>query len=230
MKLVLFDIDGTLLRSGGAGRWSMERALIDTFGTSGDPEYHYDGRTDKQIVRDLMLGAGIPEVSIEEKMDELLDRYIAGLHEALKLDQHKVTVFPGVLRLLARVEREDRMLMGLLTGNIEAGAKIKLRAAGIDHERFRVNAFGSDDAHRPALPSVARQRAKELLGVELEGNKLVVIGDTPSDIECARSIGARSIGVATGRFSTDELIKYNPYALYEDLTETDEIFVSIVDA
>lgn len=227
MKLVLFDIDGTLLRSGGAGRWAMERALIATFGTSGDPEYYYDGKTDKQIVRELMAGAGIPGSVVEEKMDELLAHYLVGLEEAVTMEQHKVQVFPGVIDLLDALAVTDGVMLGLLTGNIEAGARIKLKAAGIRFERFRINAFGSDSAHRPALPSIARRRAKELLDVELDGNRLIVIGDTPSDIECGMSIGALSIGVATGRFSMDELYKYSPHSLYQDLTDTWDLLETI---
>lgn len=230
MKLVLFDIDGTLLRSGGAGRRSMERALHGVFGTKGDDEYHYDGKTDKQIVRELMERAGKDAAQVEEKMPELLDQYLAGLNDALKLEQHRVMLYPGIPDLLDALENQDGIILGLLTGNIEAGARKKLVASGLDPDRFSVNAFGSDHAHRPELPGIAQRRAKELLGVDLEGSRIVVIGDTPADIDCGRSIGARAIGVATGRYSVDELAAHSPYAVFQDLSDTPTVLQTILDA
>jgi len=230
VKLVLFDIDGTLLRSGGAGRRSMERALNRVFGTTGDPGYHYDGKTDKQIVRDILQRAGKVSQQVEEKMDELLGHYLNGLQDALAQDHQKVMLYPGVADLLDAVESQDKIVLGLLTGNIEAGARAKLKAAGVDPARFRVNAFGSDHAHRPELPAIAQRRAKELLGLDLQGSRMVVIGDTPADIECGRSIGARAIGVATGRYSVDDLAKHSPYAVFEDLSDTTTVLQTILDA
>lgn len=230
MKLVLFDIDGTLLRSGGAGRRSMEQALQRIFGTAGDDDYHYDGKTDKQIVRELMQRAGKDPGHVEEKMQELLDNYLAGLNDALKLEQHRVMLYPGIPELLDALENQDNVTIGLLTGNVEAGARKKLVAAGLDPERFRVNAFGSDHAHRPELPGIAQRRAKEILGIDVTGDRVVVIGDTPADIDCGRSIGARAIGVATGRYSVNELAIHSPYAVFQDLSATTTVLQTILDA
>lgn len=230
MRLVLFDIDGTLLRSGGAGRRSMERALTGIFGTSGDSEYHYDGKTDKQIVRELMQRAGQDPEHVEEKMQDLLDAYLGGLNDALKLEQHRVMLYPGIPELLDALENQEHVVLGLLTGNIEAGARKKLTAAGLDPDRFRINAFGSDHAHRPELPAIAQRRAKELLGIEVEGSRIIVIGDTPADIDCGRSIGARSIGVATGRYSVEELASHSPYAVFQDLSDTPTVLQTILNA
>lgn len=230
MKLVLFDIDGTLLRSGGAGKRSMERALAGIFGTSGDDEYHYDGKTDKQIVRELMQRAGKDPEHVEDRMQELLDTYLEGLNDTLKMEQHRVMLYPGIPEILDALESQDDVILGLLTGNIEAGARKKLIASGLDPDRFRVNAFGSDHAHRPELPAIAQRRAKEMLGIDVEGSRIVVIGDTPADIDCGRSIGARAIGVATGRFSVDELATHSPYAVFQDLSDTPTVLQTILDA
>lgn len=230
MKLVLFDIDGTLLRSSGAGKRSMERALREVFETPEDPSYHFDGKTDKQIVRDLMRRAGIREELINRKMEELLGNYLGGLHAELTVNPDKVKLFPGVAELLDALEAQEGITLGLLTGNIEPGARAKLRAGGIDPDRFRVNAFGSDHEHRPELPAIAQRRAKELLGLDLRGDRLVVIGDTPADIDCGRSIGARAIGVATGRFTVEELATHSPYAVFEDLGDTPTVLQTILDA
>ena len=111
-------------------------------------------------------------------------------------------------------------MSGLLTGNIHQGARAKLAAAGIDLARFRVTAFGSDHEDRPELPAVAQRRASELLGVEIQGNRVIIVGDTPADIQCGEAIGARAIGVATGRYSVEQLSEYNPYAVFETLADT----------
>jgi phosphoglycolate phosphatase len=139
-------------------------------------------------------------------------------------------LYPGVPELLDALENQDGIIIGLLTGNIEAGAIKKLEAAGLDPSRFRINAFGSDNAHRPELPAIAQRRANEMLGVELVGNRIVVIGDTPADIECGRSIGARAIGVATGRYSVEELAAHSPYAVFKDLGDTPTVLKTILDA
>jgi phosphoglycolate phosphatase len=230
MRLVLFDIDGTLLRSGGAGRVAMERALTGVFGSSGSSEYKYDGKTDRQIVRELMREEGFSDEEIDQSMDELLEAYVDGLHGELEARGPKVLVCEGVPALLEALEARPDVVLGLLTGNIERGARAKLTAAGIDPHRFRVNAFGSDHEHRPNLPAVAQRRAHEILGTHVAGDRLIVIGDTPADIQCGESIGAKSIGVATGRFSTDELRAYNPYAVFESLADTDAVLTSILNA
>jgi len=230
VRIVLFDIDGTLLRSGGVGRIAMERALTTVFGSPGSSEYRYDGKTDRQIVRDLMRREGFSDEAIDEQMDQLLGEYVSGLKSELASGTRNVLLLEGVRELLDALEQQEKVVIGLLTGNIHEGARAKLTAAGIDPSRFRVNAFGSDHEHRPQLPAVAQQRAKELLGRHVEGNRLVVIGDTPADIQCGEEIGARAIGVATGRYSVEELAEYNPYAVFESLADTDAVLKSIMNA
>jgi phosphoglycolate phosphatase len=230
MRIVLFDIDGTILRSGGVGRIAMERALTSIFGSPGSSEYHYDGKTDKQIVRETMRGEGLTDDEIDARMPELLDRYLHGLHSELASGERAVHVFPGVREILDELERKENVVLGLLTGNIEPGARAKLGAAGIDIERFRVNAFGSDHEHRPELPAVAQRRAKDLLGRDIQGDRLIVIGDTPADIRCGESIGARAIGVATGRYTVEELASHGAYAVFETLADTDAVLERILDA
>jgi phosphoglycolate phosphatase len=230
MRLVLFDIDGTLLNSEGLGRASMQKALTTVFGSPGDPSYRYDGKTDKQIVRDTMRLEGHSDEAIDAGMERLIDLYVVGLQEGVKSGKFKVHPLPGVLEILDALEARDDVVLGLLTGNIAPGARIKLRAAGIDPNRFRVNAFGSDHEHRPELPAIAQRRASETLGLKFAGEKLVVIGDTPSDIECGRSLGARSIGVASGRYSVKELLAHKPYAALRSLADTKKVLETIMNA
>ena len=230
MRIVLFDIDGTLLRSGGVGRISMERALTTVFGSVGKSEYHYDGKTDRQIVRDLMRLEGFSDGEIDTQMDTLLDEYVSKLTQELASGNRSVLLLDGVRELLDALDRQEKVVVGLLTGNIQQGAHAKLSAAGIDPSRFRVNAFGSDHEFRPELPAVAQRRASELLGIDIKGNRLVVIGDTPADIQCGEAIGARAIGVATGRYSVEQLGAYQPYAVFESLADTEAVLNSIMNA
>jgi phosphoglycolate phosphatase-like HAD superfamily hydrolase len=208
----------------------MERALTQVFGSAGSSDYHYDGKTDKQIVRELMRLEGLTDDAIDSQMTSLLHFYVAGLHAELDTGKRGVHVYPGVIELLDALERDTSVVLGLLTGNIEAGAKAKLGAAGIDVRRFRVNAFGSDHEHRPELPAVAQRRAQELLGAQVDGNRVIVIGDTPADVRCGESIGARAIGVATGRYSVDELASHGAYAVFETLADTEAVMQRIMDA
>jgi phosphoglycolate phosphatase-like HAD superfamily hydrolase len=136
---------------------------------------------------------------------------------------------PGVTELLAALDARDDVTLGLLTGNLVEGARAKLEAVGIDPRIFVVGAFGSDHELRPELPAIAQRRAREVLGIEVQGRDVVVIGDTPADVECGREIGARAIGVATGRYSTNELAAHGAAAVFSDLTDTDAIVRAIVD-
>jgi phosphoglycolate phosphatase-like HAD superfamily hydrolase len=161
-------------------------------------------------------------------MDALMSLYLSRLeHELQDVD---TLVHPGIFELLAALEGRADTILGLLTGNLREGAYAKLRAAGIDPDRFRVGAFGSDHEERPELPALAQRRARAELGVDLGGEDLVVIGDTPADIECGRSLGVRAIGVATGAYTVDELLRCGAYAAFETLADTERVVSAIVDA
>jgi phosphoglycolate phosphatase len=230
MRLVLFDIDGTLLNSQGLGKASMQSALTNVFGAPGDPKYRYDGKTDRQIVRDTMRLQGHSDEHIDARMDKLLDHYLGGLRERMDSGAFKVRPLAGVMDILDALEKRDDIVLGLLTGNVEPGARIKLAAAGIDPDRFKINAFGSDHEHRPELPAIAQRRASETFGLDIAGERIVVIGDTPADIQCGRSLGAKAIGVASGHYTVEQLLEHHPYAVFESLADTPKILESIVNA
>ncbi len=219
--VVLFDIDGTLLASGGVGRRAMEGALIAHFGTVGPAQYRYDGKTDRQIARDLMRDAGFTDADINARMDALLADYLARLGAALADGPRDLTVHRGIFALLDALEARADVLLGLLTGNIAGGAALKLGAAGIAPARFRVGAFGSDHEHRSALPAIAQRRASELLGHAVQGEAVVIVGDTPADVQCGRGIGARAVAVATGHFTVADLAAHRPHAVFEDFSDID---------
>lgn len=227
-RLVLFDIDGTILRSNGAGRRAMVAALREVFGATGPEDHRYDGKTDPQIVREVMRIQGHGDAHIDERMDALMALYLALLRR--ELESGGTQVYPGIPELLDALEARHDIILGLLTGNLRDGANAKLRAAGIDPDRFRVGAFGSDHENRPELPAVAQRRARETLGIELPGSQIVVIGDTPADIDCGRSLGVRAIGVATGAYTVDELWRYSPHAVFETLADTKGVMKAIIDA
>ena len=228
VRLVLFDIDGTLLRSDGAGRRAMESALIDVFGTSGSPEYRYDGKTDCQIVRELLREQGLADAHIDANLQALFDLYLTRLERELVDRSRNPVACAGVVEVLDALEACRDVTLGLLTGNLKRGAALKLAAVGIAIDRFRVNAFGSDEEHRPFLPAVAQRRARELLGLEVQGDRVVIVGDTPADIDCGRAIGARAVAVATGRYSLSDLAAHAPAALFADLTNTDAVVHAIL--
>ena len=229
-RLVLFDIDGTLLSSHGAGRRAMEAALIETFGTSGASEYRYDGKTDRQIVRDLMRGADFPDAVIDACMPQVLDAYVTGLKRELTLPRTRVEALTGVIDLLDALIPRAHCIVGLLTGNLERGAQHKLTAAGIEFARFALGAYGSDHEVRAELPAIAQLRAREVLGLDVGGASMVIVGDTPSDIHCGRPIGARAIAVATGQYSVDALAEHTPSAVFSNLADTDAVLAAIDDA
>lgn len=229
MKLVLFDIDGTILLTDGAGRRAVHRALIEVFGSTGSADHRFDGKTDPQIVRELMRLEGHADEHIDERMGRMLSRYVEFLHEELRSGVGRTRLMPGIRELLDALDTRDDMLLGLLTGNLAEGARAKLSAAGIDPARFRVGAYGSDHEARTELPGVAQRRAREKLGIDIAGHDVVVIGDTPADIQCGRSIGARAIAVATGHYTADELRQHGPAGVFEDLSATEDVVRAILD-
>jgi phosphoglycolate phosphatase-like HAD superfamily hydrolase len=230
MKIALFDIDGTILWSKGAGRRAMERALFANVGTRGAADHRYDGKTDRQIVREAMRHAGITDGDIDAAMDRVIAAYLTELAVELDRADHGVDVLPGVRDLLDALESRDDVVLGLLTGNVVDGAERKLRAVGIDFARFAVGAYGSDGEHRHDLPAIARDRASAHTGSAVSGAACVIIGDTPSDVACGRGIGARAIAVATGHFDMPSLKACDPHAVFADLTDTAAVVRAIVDA
>ena len=231
-KLVLFDIDGTLLWGDGAARRAFEGSLAEVFGTPGDPSVRYDGKTDRQIARELMRGAGFDDAEVDRRMDALVAGYLERLRGEVRAGREagasNFVALPGVAELLDALEPVSGVVLGLLTGNVAGGAAVKLAAAGIDRARFRANAFGCDAEHRPELPEIARRRGEELLGASLAGADVVVIGDTPADVRCARPIGARSVGVATGRYSEAELAEHEAAATLPDFRDTARAVAAIL--
>lgn len=218
-RLVLFDIDGTLLSSGGVAARPFRAALERVFGATLPTEgYSFAGKTDPQIARDLLRMCGVEDAQITDRIAEVWEQYTAGLEA--EIGGASVEVFPGVRELLDQLEHEPDAILGLLTGNLREGARLKLEAAGLGFGRFRVGAFGSDHADRSELPEVAIQRAEEAFGRRFAGKEVVIIGDTPLDVACGEHLGVRTIAVATGSYSEEQLRRCGPDFLFPSLADT----------
>jgi phosphoglycolate phosphatase-like HAD superfamily hydrolase len=219
-RLVLFDIDGTLIW-GGPAKSAFCDALLETYGTAGDPErLSFAGKTDPQIARQLLRGAGLDDATIEAGLDDLWVRYLRHLGERIVHDP--VEVLPGVDALLDALATLDGIAVGLLTGNIVGGAELKLGSAGL-WGRFGVGSYGSDHEERDELPAIALGRARGLWGDRLQAADAFVVGDTPSDVACGRFGGMRTLAVATGTYSVADLRDTGADHVLDDLAETDAV-------
>jgi phosphoglycolate phosphatase-like HAD superfamily hydrolase len=226
MRLYLFDVDGTLTYAHGAGRLALTRSLEDTYGTAG-PAHLYDfrGKTDPQIVFELMTAAGIPRAVVQARLGDCFQTYVRHLEE-LFASGHPVDVMPGVTEVIQALSSRPDALVGLLTGNIEGGARAKLRPTGL-LPYFRVGAFGSDDADRRRLPGIARERARALAGSDVPFHHMVIIGDTPLDIDCARACGAVAVAVATGQHRAEDLAACSPDLLFSDFSNVNATLLAL---
>lgn len=219
-RLVLFDIDGTLIRGNGAAKRSFEASLVAAFGTAGDTSVPFDGKTDPQIARELMRSAGFGDATIDARIPAVIEGYLERLRAEVACGTAVFEPLPGVAELLDALGERGDVVLGLVTGNVARGAAVKLDVAGIDRSRFPVGAFGSDAEHRPELPELARRRGEAHVGAPVAGADVVVVGDTPADVQCARPIGARSVGVASGRYGVDELAAHDAAAVLPDFRDT----------
>ncbi|HEU5170367.1 MAG TPA: HAD hydrolase-like protein [Gemmatimonadales bacterium] len=227
-RLVLFDIDGTILLTAGAGRRAITAALAEAIGdASAFRQVRFDGKTDPQIVADLLEAAGHAGPPDPDHVAALCERYVSLLERELS-STVGMRLMPGFPAILDRLELADGVVLGLLTGNLARGAALKLRAAGLDPARFRVGAYGSDSARRPDLPPIAAARAQPLFGRVPTGEEVVIVGDTPADIACGAGIGARAVAVATGAYGIAELEACDPHAVFEDLADTDRVLEAIL--
>jgi phosphoglycolate phosphatase-like HAD superfamily hydrolase len=227
--LVLFDIDGTLLLSAGAGRRAINAALIQGgVNLASASGIRFDGKTDPQIVRELLAAGGETPPYDSLRVAALLEQYVSHLERDLAQHGHRSRLMPGIPALLDALEADSGALLGLLTGNVLPGATLKLRAAGLDPGRFVVGAFGSDHERRGELPQVAARRAEPHFGRVPTGPEVVIIGDTPDDVHCAASIGARTIAVATGGYGVAELAAAGADRVYQDFSDLQQALEGIL--
>jgi phosphoglycolate phosphatase len=218
-KLLLFDIDGTLLTSGGAGERALRRGFRDRFGIDDDlARVEIAGRTDSGIARRMLATHGLDETP--ENLAAFFDGYLHFLSEELPASPG--TLLPGIVALLEALHPRPDIVLALLTGNLERGAEIKLTHYGVWHY-FEFGAYADDHHDRNELGRFARTRAQEKHGIDFPSDHIFVLGDTPHDISCARAIGAKAIAIATGKFSQAELGALAPDYLFADLGDVPRV-------
>lgn len=227
MKLILFDIDGTLIWPDGAGRAAMTRALGEVFGVTGPTDsLPMAGKTDWQIITELLTSAGLSQSSVDAKLSECFEAIARHMTQTTR--QRQIRICPGVPALLRSLSAQTNTTLGLLTGNLATTAPIKLRAANLDPALFCVGAYGNDGRSRSQLPAVAINRAQALTGHTFSGKDVIIIGDTPADVACGRHLGVTAIGVATGQYPSDSLIAAGADYVFPDLTNTDLVIQTIL--
>jgi phosphoglycolate phosphatase len=227
MYLILFDIDGTLLHSGGCGRAATHLAIQEVFGTVGIlDKINFAGKTDWQIVLESLRPTGITA----EQVQTALPAYNQAVAQHLSqiIDCFPVRPCVGALEVVTALRSNAQATLGLVTGNMAGLVPIKLRAAGYDPETFKIGAFGSEGWARAMLPPLALDRARAYTGNDFSPERIVIVGDTPGDIACAESIGARTMAVATGPFGENELRAHHPDHLFETLADTAAILAAIL--
>jgi len=218
-RLLLFDIDGTLIHSGGAGVQALISAFRERFGITDDLRgIEIAGMTDSGIVASILKKYNIPATT--ENVSAFLDSYVHFL--SLELPRREGKLLPGVLELLEKLKSRRHVVLALLTGNVSRGAQLKLEHYGVWHF-FEFGAFADDHQDRNRLGSFARARARERHGREFSASQIDVIGDTPRDIACGKAIGARTIAVATGKWSRQQLAEHQPDFLIDDLSDVDGV-------
>jgi len=225
-KLILWDIDGTLIVSHGAGVRAMERAFTQRFGRPGDlGRIDWAGRTDTWITGEVLRQNGLP--ATPENCQGFLEAYLELLPGELR-DGPQGQVLPGVLELLETLHRRDDVAQGLLTGNLRRGAQLKLTHYRVWHF-FEFGAFADDSPLRNDLGPHALRRARERHRGDFSPDRTFIIGDTPHDIECGKVIGARTIAVATGQYRVAELAPHHPTAVFENFADP-AAFLRVIDS
>ncbi len=223
--LILFDIDLTLLSSFGCGMQAMEDAGREMFGPDFSGEgVQYAGRLDPLIIDDLLAMNGAQPGASQR--DAYAATYAYHLERSLA-ERGGIDALPGAQELVGALLQREGATIGLLTGNFEKTGSMKLRAAGIQPEDFSVQVWGSDSPHEPPsrdhLPPVACRRYAELHGAEIAPEHVVIIGDTPWDVQCARVNGCLALGVATGHYDAEQLAKAGANRVVADLSDTQEL-------
>lgn len=226
IRVILWDIDGTLVHTGHAGEIALVNAMAFLFGIETSlHDVDYKGRTDRQIARNLLAKHGLPINDNTERT--FVEAYLAEL--ALQLPQRQGHIYPGVREALLALDAREDTHNALLTGNMQRGAQLKLERYNLWHY-FSFGAFADHSRHRPDLGAHALQLARNRFGPDFAPNQLIVVGDTPHDVDCGRSVGARTIAVATGSFTVNDLCATGADAVFPNLSELQPFLEAIFAA
>ena len=228
-KVILFDIDGTLLNTGGAGIKAFYTAIENNYPSElekcgGSLSLNMAGSTDSGLAIEIFEALGI-EDSINER-EAFFSQYIQCLENNLSDPNYIGSLMPGIAELLEKLfdqVNKGKVLLGLLTGNIAVGAALKLKKYRVD-KYFCFGAYGDDHHDRNELGPIALKRGASYHDLELSRSQVTVIGDTPKDIHCARAMGAQAVAVSSGSISYEELEDYDPDLLFKDFTDYEDAY------
>jgi phosphoglycolate phosphatase-like HAD superfamily hydrolase len=220
--LILFDVDGTLVDMAGAGRRALTFAIESVFGLDGIAEHarrvRFQGKTDPVILAEIAAEAGIPRRDIEARTAELCAAYVRGLRRELERPDPRRRALPGVPELLEHLDRREGVFLGLLTGNLEEGARAKLGVFDLNRF-FPDGGFASDHPDRNEIARLARFKLSRRFGMDFHPREVTVVGDTELDVACARANGYRAVAVDSGWVPREDLVEAEPDALLDSLTD-----------
>ena len=230
-RLILWDVDGTLVRAGPAAREAFDRAVGTVLGLEvAEHGVHMAGKTDPQIAMEILAALKVPEDEARRRLPAIMVAMERELADALETIREHGRALPGARPLLERLHSRPEVLQTVLTGNLAANAALKLRAFDLDRWiDLEVGAYGSDDQDRTRLVPVALEKLARRDGVRLDPTQVWVVGDTPRDLDCARAGGARCLLVATGRYPSPELAGLGADALLPDLADTERVAGILLD-
>jgi phosphoglycolate phosphatase len=234
-RLALFDIDGTILTTvRKAWENPFKDAMEQAFAEAGEPrpidtgQYRPGGKTDTQIIYEILGQNGIEEDRIGQLLPRIKAKYLALLKEVIERNPGYVTLKPGIQELLVELHTHPDVLLGLLTGNFEEGARIKLGVHGLN-QYFGFGAFGDGARQRNELPQRAVDAAKHHKGHHFKTKEIVIIGDTPNDIHCGRHLHVRTLAVATGPFTLEQLQAEKPDFAFVNFMDKEKVLSAILD-
>jgi len=221
-RLILFDIDGTLVNTAGAGRLAMERAFREVLGVcdlSGAEGVPYAGRTDPVILDAIVQALEIDSAMFNSRRERLVTRFVEELRQEMQIETAERRTLPGVRSLLRRLASREEITLGLVTGNLESTARIKLEPFGINHY-FATGGFASDHRDRRRIAAIGRDRAAEKAGIDFAPSQVTIVGDTQHDVDCARANGFRAVAVDTGWVPRETLVRSAPDSLLSSLDDS----------
>ena len=225
MRLILFDLDGTLLISGGIGRRSTRSALESIFGTSGNlDEFYPGGRTQEAIFVDTLADTGIGMDQFLERREELYKIFLDNFQGILDQGKYQINALPGAIQLIEYLKSNENFVLGLVTGNHTIAARLKLLNAGLDPNVYLAGAYGEESANRSDLVPLAKDRAETITGKQFPEYYTIVVGDTTRDVLSAKSVNATSFALTTGTDERDLLQSVNPDSIFENLHQLLERF------
>lgn len=227
-RLVLFDIDGTLISGGKLWRECFEKAVRLHYPEENFPSVAFHGKTDYQILNEVLRCLNLSRSECTQKSKAILEGYLDHAEQELKTRLHEVQVMPGVRDLLNSLAAKEEVLLGLLTGNVQRGAQVKLNAVELN-KYFSFGVYGDDHEDRYELPRIALEKILNKHGRVFHGKEIVIIGDTVHDVNCGKSLGVRSIAVGTGHEPLENLLAQEPDYYFKDFSSTHDVIEAILE-